>query len=164
MKQTESLLILTAEDINRPDPEQSSEKSSQSESGDNHPHQRKRGQVADKSSAPHKWMLSYRNISNALITHFLNLQFKDTWCKKKEWEAFLKGKITKDQFKSMWHVDHVNLMWCDSAVYVPDHASTKAMILYQNHDDLWEGGHFDIKQTLSMIWKFYWWSGMVQTV
>ena len=38
MKQTESLLILTAEDINGPDPEQSSEKSSQLELRDDHPH------------------------------------------------------------------------------------------------------------------------------
>ena len=109
-------------------------------------------------------MLLYRNISNALITYFLNLQFKDTWCKKKEWEVFSEGKITKGQFKSMWRVNHVNLMWCDSTVYVSDHTSTKTMILCQNHDDLWEGGHFDIKWTLSMIWKFYWWLGMVQTV
>ena len=83
-KQTESLLILTAEDINRPDLEQSSEKSSQSVSGDNHSHQRKCEQVANKSSAPHKQMSLYRNISNALITHFLNLQSENTWCKKKK--------------------------------------------------------------------------------
>ena len=148
---TEFLSILTAEDINESDSEQSSEKSSQSESEDNHPHWRKRGQVADKSSAPHKQMSLYRNISNALITHFLNLQSENAWCKKKEWEVFSEGKITKGQFKSMWHMDHVNLMSCNGVVYVLDHASIKIMILCQNHDNLWEGDYFDIKQTLSMI-------------
>ena len=83
-EQTESLLILTAEDINGPDSEQSSEKSSQSESEDDHPHQRKCEQVTSKSLVPHKQMSLYRNISNALTTHFLNLQSEDAWCKKKE--------------------------------------------------------------------------------
>ena len=71
-------MILTAEDINRLDLEQSSKKSSQLESEDDHPHQRKCEQVTDKSSAPCKQMSLYRNISNALITYFLNLQFKNT--------------------------------------------------------------------------------------
>ena len=64
----------------------------------------------------------------------------------------------------MWHVNHVNLMQCNSVVYVLDHTSTKIMIICQNHDDLWEGDYFDIKWTLSMIQKFYWWLSIVQTV
>ena len=54
IKWTESLLILTAEDINRSDIEQSSEKSSQLELRDDHPHWRKHRQVTDKLLTPHK--------------------------------------------------------------------------------------------------------------
>src|SRR4030095_7457230 len=113
---------------------------------------RKEGEVHSPNENP-----PYGKIPDALTTWLLDLQSRDAWCKKKEWEAFPEGKVLKGPFEGRWHEDHASLVRCDGAVYVPEDRATRRQILHANHDDPWQGGHFGKKRTLEVVQRYYWW-------
>ena len=81
---TVSLSLPTAEGSDvKTDSEQCSEESSQLSVRSYYLNQQESVCEVSKELAKHMQMSSYRNILNALTSHFLVLQSEDTWCKEK---------------------------------------------------------------------------------
>jgi hypothetical protein len=98
-----------------------------------------------------------RNRRETLANRLKELQSQDEWCREEAWKTAPHRRILKGEFEGVWSVDEYGLARRGGRAYVPHDPATRQEILYVNHDDPWQGGHFGEHRTGASIMRHYWW-------
>jgi hypothetical protein len=118
------------------------------------------GSDRDPEQLSEQEVQSLRGRRQALATRLLELQALDEWCQKKEWEGAPHRSISSGEFRGTWSTGAEGLVRRNRCAYVPHDPATRAEILWVNHDEQWQGGHFGEHRTYANIARHYWWPHM----
>jgi hypothetical protein len=114
-------------------------------------------EVEERANLSDPERAALRDRRESLAVRLRELQSLDEWCKQGPWKQAPKNHIVSGEFAGTWSIDDDGLVRRERRAYVPHDPATRREILWVNHDDPWQGGHFGEHRTAAVIMRHYWW-------